>query len=456
MIKIGDFAKLARVSIKTLHHYGELKLLQPVHIDRFTGYRYYELEQLAVLNRILALKDLGFSLEQVAELLHESLSTAEMRGMLRLKQMELASRLEEEQSRLARVEVRLRQLEQGRQPLVADVALKEIPAQTVLMARIVAANESMLLPARQSLQSLLEAHLERAQLKPASPWFAYLNELPHAEEDLEIALAVGVNLRNGQRQGDWQGSPVELQALPKVPNMASLVHCGDYATLPQTYAALYAWMQDHSYQVAGSCREIYLSEDGLSAMLNAAGSNGLIEAQCPVEKTKMPASIHSVLEKREGTTMETQIVNKPAFKAIGLSYVGKNEQGEIPQMWGQFIPRINEPKRINPSASYGLCFSEVEGAAAGEFEYVAAVEVADDEFIPEGMVCREVPAHKYIVFTHHGKLETLGETYHYIYNTGLAQAGIQVHPSRFDMEVYTHEFAPDSDQSRLYIYVAIQ
>jgi AraC family transcriptional regulator len=162
-----------------------------------------------------------------------------------------------------------------------------------------------------------------------------------------------------------------------------------------------------------------------------------------------------VHEKKEGTIMETKIVNKPAFKAIGISYVGKNEQGEIPQMWGTFIPRINEPKRIDPSTSYGLCFSEVAGAAAGEFEYVAAVEVADDQFIPAGMVCREVPAHKYIVFTHHGKLETLGETYHYIYNTGLAQAGVQVHPSRFDMEVYTHEFAPGSDQSRLYIYVAI-
>lgn len=456
MIKVGDFAKLARVSIKTLHHYGELKLLQPVHIDRFTGYRYYELEQLAVLNRILALKDLGFSLEQVAQLLNEKLSTAEMRGMLRLKQMELAVRLEEEQARLARVEVRLRQLEQGCQSAAVDVALKDVPEQTVLMARVVAANESMLLPARQGLQTLLEAQLERAQLRPASPWFAFLNELPQAEEDLEIALAVGVNLRSGQRQGDWQGSPVELQTLPEVPSMASLVHCGDYATLPQTYAALYAWMQDHAYQLAGNCREIYLSEDGVNAILSTGGSHGLIEAQCPVEKARVPLAIHSALEEKEGTIMETKIVNKPAFKVVGMSYIGKNEQGEIPQMWGKFIPRINEPRRIDPGSSYGVCFSEVAGAADGEFEYVAGVEVADEQFIPAGMVCRDVPAHKYIVFTHHGKLENLGETYHYIYNTGLTQAGVQVHPSRFDMEVYTSEFMPDSDRSKLYIYVAIQ
>ena len=92
MIKIGDFSKLAHVSIKTLHHYDDLGLLKPRHIDRYSGYRYYEIEQLSQLNRILALKDLGFSLEQVAQLLHEEVSTAEMRGMLRLKKMELALR----------------------------------------------------------------------------------------------------------------------------------------------------------------------------------------------------------------------------------------------------------------------------------------------------------------------------------------------------------------------------
>ena len=74
MIKIGDFSKLAHISIKTLHHYGDLGLLKPAHIDRYTGYRYYNLEQLGQLNRILALKELGFSLEQVAQLMHEDLS----------------------------------------------------------------------------------------------------------------------------------------------------------------------------------------------------------------------------------------------------------------------------------------------------------------------------------------------------------------------------------------------
>ena len=144
MIKIGDFSKLAHVSVKTLHHYGDMGLLKPAHIDRFSGYRYYALEQLSALNRILALKDLGLSLEQVAQLLHEDVSPAEMRGMLRLKQMELATQVEEEQARLKRVEQRLRQIEQEGLAHGAEVALKQVPAQTALVGQVVAASEEVL------------------------------------------------------------------------------------------------------------------------------------------------------------------------------------------------------------------------------------------------------------------------------------------------------------------------
>ena len=61
MIRIGDFSKLSRVPIKTLRYYDEMGLLKPLHVDDFTGYRYYEYEQMTHLYRILALKDLGFS-----------------------------------------------------------------------------------------------------------------------------------------------------------------------------------------------------------------------------------------------------------------------------------------------------------------------------------------------------------------------------------------------------------
>jgi len=452
MIKIGDFSNLAHVSIKTLHHYDDMGLLKPFHIDRYSGYRYYTIQQLATLNRILALKDLGLSLEQVAQLLHDDISPAEMRGMLRLKQMELATRVDEEQARLVRVEQRLRQLEQEHTTQKAEVALKSVPAQMVLTAQIIAAREELIPPARQSLQGMLQNYLERAQLKPSAPWFALMESAPFAETDLELTLGVGVNLRSGQRPGDWKDTPISLQELPAAPAMASVIHADRSTPLAQTYASLYAWTQSNGYQVSGLFRELYLPEAGSNPAPALQLDASLIEVQCPVERVSIPISLMSKKDQK----MEPKIISKPAFKAVGLSYVGKNLNGEIGQMWGSFIPRINEPKRINPQVSYGLCFTNVKDVREGEFEYVAGVEVTDDQNIPAGMVYREVPAYKYAVFTHHGKLDNLGETYQYIYNTALAQTGLQIHPDKYDMEVYNEDFIPGSDDSKLYIYVAVQ
>src|SRR2546427_5071593 len=89
MIRIGDFSKLSQVSIKTLRYYDEVGLLKPINVDRFTSYRYYAVSQLPRLNRILALKDLGLSLEQIAQVLDEGVSPEQLRGMLRLKRAEL-------------------------------------------------------------------------------------------------------------------------------------------------------------------------------------------------------------------------------------------------------------------------------------------------------------------------------------------------------------------------------
>ncbi len=374
--------------------------------------------------------------------------------MLRLKQMDLAAHVEEEQARLLRVENRLRQLEMDGAALHSEIALKAVPAQMALVAQGLAASEEALWPARASLQTLLQNHLEMARLKPATPWFAMFDDLPYRETGLELILAVGVDLRSGQRAGDWQGTPVRLQELPAVPAMASVIHTGDYATLPQAYAALYAWTQSSGYQPAGSYREFYLPESGISAAPVPLSQAGVIELQCPVEKASVPISLRS---DQKGEPMQPKIVNRPAFKAIGLSYVGKNEHGEIGQMWDRFNERANELKRTNDKEAFGLCFSTVEGPARpGEFEYVACFEVADDRSVPAGMVYRQVPAYKYAVFTHHGKLDNLGETYQFIYNTGLAQAGLKPHPDKFDMEVYDKDFKFGSDESRFYIYVAVE
>ena len=103
MFKIGDFSRLSMVSVKALRFYDKLGMLKPERVDEFTGYRYYSTSQLARLNRILAMKDMGLSLEQIALLLDNEPTPDQIRGMLLLKQSELQQQIIDSQARLVRI-----------------------------------------------------------------------------------------------------------------------------------------------------------------------------------------------------------------------------------------------------------------------------------------------------------------------------------------------------------------
>src|SRR5215510_11535898 len=123
MIRIGEFSKLVQVPVATLRYYDQVGLLKPVEVDRFTGYRYYTAGQLPRLHRVLALKGLGFSLEQIAIVLDQGLTPEEMRGMLRLRHAQISQQLVDMQSQLVEVEVRLQQIEREERLSAYDVFL---------------------------------------------------------------------------------------------------------------------------------------------------------------------------------------------------------------------------------------------------------------------------------------------------------------------------------------------
>lgn len=89
LLRIGDFAEVCGVPAKTLRYYDQIELFNPAYVDPLTDYRYHSRDQLPRINRILALKDLGLSLKQIDELLADDLALAELRGMLRLRRIEI-------------------------------------------------------------------------------------------------------------------------------------------------------------------------------------------------------------------------------------------------------------------------------------------------------------------------------------------------------------------------------
>jgi effector-binding domain-containing protein len=248
LIKIGDFSKLSQVSVKTLRYYADLGLLEPAQVDRFSGYRYYTVEQLPRLNRILALKDLGLSLEQISRLLADDLPLEQLKGMLRLKQAELRQQVSDEQARLARVEARLRLIELEANMNAYDIVVKKVEPLKVAALRDIVADYG----AQAQLWQELEAFLGRSGVQPSGACLTiyYDTEYKEKDVDLEVCEPVGAALPSDPR--------IQVRTLPLVESMATVLHKGSYDNFSETYQALVTWIAANGYQIAGPNRELYL------------------------------------------------------------------------------------------------------------------------------------------------------------------------------------------------------
>lgn len=282
--KIGDFSRLTQVSVKALRHYDELGLLKPASQDPFTGYRYYAFDQLPRLNRILALKDLGLSLEQIARLLEQGLPPEQLRGMLRLKQAELQMGLHLEQARLLRVEAKLRQIEQEGKMPSQDVIIKRVAPLRVAAIRGVIPSY----PEQGGLWQALDGYLARRKVNPVGPCLTIYHDFEYREYDVDVEVAEPV-----------PGSPpeegqVRVYDLPAVEAMACVLHHGDFHNMGETYGALTSWIGSNGYRIVGPNREVYLRAVGYPSTqvqyppeyLTGADSDRLTEIQFPVEKTR--------------------------------------------------------------------------------------------------------------------------------------------------------------------------
>ncbi|MBP6927064.1 MAG: AraC family transcriptional regulator [Caldisericales bacterium] len=153
--------------------------------------------------------------------------------------------------------------------------------------------------------------------------------------------------------------------------------------------------------------------------------------------------------------MEPKIVELGEIKAVGIRYYGDNKNGEIKQVWDKFNKDMCCMKNVSkPGIALGIC-SMVEGGDPGKFEYVCSMKVDNASEIPEGMVARVLPPHKYLVFTHKGKLDNLGETYNHIYQNWIPKSGHEI-DSSFDFELYDDRFSYGKDESEFDIYIPIK
>lgn len=255
MLNIGDFARYGRVSVRMLRHYDAVGLLPPARVDPVTGYRGYEAGQLSRLNRVIALKDLGFTLQQVREIVDGEVGAGELRGMLRLRRAELETALAETGVRLAQVEARLRTIESEGRMNTDDVVVKRIPPVRVaeMTCRAASYRPEDIGPVAGPLFERLGRELETAGVRPVGPGIAYYEDAPGGEDAIVVHAAMPVGA------GGRDGRAFAIVDLPEIAEAATAVHHGPMDDVMSTLQSLARWMDVNGQKSAGYARELYLA-----------------------------------------------------------------------------------------------------------------------------------------------------------------------------------------------------
>ena len=245
MLKIGDFSKLSRVSIRMLRHYDDIGLLKPAETDTFTGYRYYREDQLFTIGRITALKDMGFSLSDIIRILENYDDPVKMESFLSARQEERSRLSKETEYKLMLLETARKRLRKE-QIMNYDVTVKTIPERY-------AATVHMVVPHYEDEGMAWNMMREcKEPLIPADPCYAIAEFLDDEfkEENVEIVVSMAV-------KGKYQDTEhVKFKTLPAV-KVASCIIKGSYDQMGEAYATVASWIKANGYKMNGPMFNIY-------------------------------------------------------------------------------------------------------------------------------------------------------------------------------------------------------
>ena len=259
MFKIGEFSRIGQVSVRMLRHYDKLGLLKPDEVDHFTGYRYYTLAQLPRLHRILALRDLGLSLEQIGHLIAEDLPPERLQGMLALKQAELQDQIEEEQKRLRRVEARLRMIEQSDQPSTYEIVHKMAEPLTVATMRAVVPTLDDMQAYRCTMFDEVYGWLKKHGIAPEGTEMVIYYAEEFLEDNIDMEIAIPVAPEVYAELSERSSGDLKIQRLRDSYPMACTIHTGHVFDVIQAMTAVITWVKTNGYQLQGTFRELHLS-----------------------------------------------------------------------------------------------------------------------------------------------------------------------------------------------------
>lgn len=273
MYTIGEFARMAQVSRRQLRHWDEIGLLRPQKVDSNSGYRFYSTSQLTALNRIVALKELGISLDQIRRFIEDDVSLDEMQGMLLLRKAEMEQQVLTELRRIRTIESRLKQIREFGER-IHDVVVKQVKAQKFIGIRSVVADWESTYQAWELAAPLLQgSHSDN---------YGDLMGILHASGitteyfDMEVGRVLLAETHPPLATPD--GQVFTVSELPAT-EMATFLHKGPPYEAHIGFSAIGEWAELNDYAFAGAMRGIVVEPYNFDD-----AENLMIEVQFPIQK----------------------------------------------------------------------------------------------------------------------------------------------------------------------------
>lgn len=254
MFRIGEFSKLAMVSVRMLRHYDEIGLLTPDTVDPYTGYRYYSASQLAVIGRIQLLKEMGISLSQITKMLELLDQPQKLESFLQMRHLELQQQQQQLSCQLSLVQSAIERLRKEQTMKQFHVEKKTFPQMKVACLRKVLptyADEHQLWTQMNHAFQLLGPGKKMFENKCA---MAVFFDEGFREQDVDVEIRV-------QLSDDFiiDQPPVNevcFGILPPV-TAATVMLNGSYDQIGHVYEEIAQWVEEHHFQMQGPMFNIY-------------------------------------------------------------------------------------------------------------------------------------------------------------------------------------------------------
>jgi len=254
MYKIGELSRLSQVPIRTLRYYDQRGLLIPAHVDAASGYRLYAAAQFAQLNRILVLKDLGLSLDEIRAALADRATDDDLRALVRAKHAELERRVACERRRLARAAARLAAMEGG--AAIPEIAIRVSAPQWIASVRATVATHD-------DCDRLFDELGRDRRRQRGAIWHACGRGAIDCEAFEILPARVAARGR------------IQVRELP-AQRVAALIYRGDVDYLP-AYRTMRTWIERSGLAIIGPKRELFLR-----------GEDSVTEIQFPIGRGAAP------------------------------------------------------------------------------------------------------------------------------------------------------------------------